>query len=508
MFILDAIKTYAKTDRIAHINRDETLSFAELDARSDAFAAYLLERFGEDRTPVVIYGHKEADILSCIFGALKSGRGYVPVDRSVPAARAAQIVSQVAPKAIVNFGGLESSGGAVPLETDEIKRILQIPPKGELPREYWISENRPAYILFTSGSTGIPKGVPITVNNLTHFYRGLLPYYPQKEGGVILNQISYSFDVSGCSLLAGLSRGMTLFTVDANMVENIGVLFVWLQQSGLTMWVSTPSFAELCVQSKAFTEKLLPSLEQFLFCGEVLTHTLCDQLAERFPRARIVNTYGPTEATVLVTAAEITAEMRGDSRPIPIGRPIEGIELRLADVSEGAAEQEEQTGELLILGDSVGPGYLGRSDLTEKAFFHDAATGLRGYRTGDLCYRKGELYYYQGRRDNQLKLNGFRIEVEDIENNLEKVPNVARAAVIPVGSGDKIQYLAAFLLLEHPDGLSNLKRSILVKQRLAQLLPAYMIPRKIFALDAFPLNVNGKIDKKELTRRLREEGRS
>lgn len=331
--------------------------------------------------------------------------------------------------------------------------------------------------------------------------RGLLPFYPQ-EGGVILHQVSYSFDVSGCAVYAGISRGMTLFTIDHAMAANLQECFAALEKSGLTLWVSTPSFAELCVQSERFSQALLPCLGQFLFCGEVLTHTLCDTLAQRFPSARILNTYGPTEATVLVTAAEITGEMGQGSRSVPIGRAIDGVTLRLEqDGKEVMADG--QTGELLILGPTVGPGYFGRPDLTEKSFFIDRKTGLRGYRTGDLCYQKDGLFYYCGRADNQLKLNGYRIELEDIEANLQKLPNIQRAAVAPVRDGDgKVRYLAAFLLLQEPDGLTPLKRSVALKKQAAEFLPPYMIPRKLLIVDAFPLNVNGKIDKKALAARL------
>ncbi len=331
--------------------------------------------------------------------------------------------------------------------------------------------------------------------------RGLLPFYPQ-EGGVILHQVSYSFDVSGCAVYAGISRGMTLFTIDHAMAANLQECFAALEKSGLTLWVSTPSFAELCVQSERFSQALLPCLGQFLFCGEVLTHTLCDTLAQRFRSVRILNTYGPSEAPAWVTAAEITEEMRKDSCPIPIGRPIDGVTLRLERNGQ-VVTGEEETGELQILGPTVGPGYWGRPDLTEKSFFTDRETGLRGYRTGDLCYQKGSRYYYCGRADNQLKLNGYRIEIEDVEANLQRLPGVRRAAVLPVRDGEgKAQYLAAFLLLEEPDGLTPLKRSIALKRQAAAYLPAYMIPRKFFAVDAFPLNVNGKIDKKALAARL------
>ena len=507
MLALQKLKEYAATDRTAIIHRGLRLSYRELDECSDTFAAFLLRQFGDDRSPVVICGNKELDFLCCALGALKSGRAYVPIEHSMPAERAGGILQAVQPKVIVDLCGLCVSlqtGEALVLDTGKTAEILSLMPQAAPGPQDWVKGQDAAYILFTSGSTGSPKGVAVAAGNLDNFCRGVLPWYP-KEGGVILDQVSYSFDVSGCAVYAGLCRGMTLFSIDSRMVEEPAELFSYLKESGLTFWVSTPSFAELCVQSRDFCMETLPQLTQFLFCGEVLTHTLCDALAERFPHARVINTYGPTEATVLVTAVEVTAGIRADSRPIPIGRAIDGVTLRLQPVPE----EDPDVGQLLILGDSVSLGYWKAPALTEGAFFTDPETGLRGYRTGDLCRCEDGMYYYCGRMDNQLKLNGFRVELEDIEHNLQKLPQILRAAVVPVWQGQKVEYLAAFVLLsdsgqQELSSLSPLRRSILFKKLAAQLLPGYMIPRKFFVVDSFPLNLNGKVDKKELLRRLQE----
>ena len=499
MFVLERIRAHAAAGRTALINRDERLSFGQLDRQSDAFAAHLIHTLGSDNhTPILIYGHKQTSILPCLFGALKAGHPYVPVDTTVPRDRLAIIVADVAPRLIVDFTGSLIAAGAAVLYPDTLSAILHSPPCCPVPESGWVTGEQTAYILFTSGSTGRPKGVPITAHNLTSFYGGLLPHLPIEEGGVILNQISYAFDVSCCALYAGLSRGMTLFTIDNQMTENMGLLFDCLSKSGLTIWVSTPSFAEMCIQSGTFTDARLPDLRQFLFCGEVLTHKLCDQLSARFGRADILNTYGPTEATVLVTAVRVTEAMRASSLPIPIGCPIAGTTLRIIDKNRHETTSDDTPGELLILGDSVGPGYLGRPDLTAERFFTDEQTGKRGYRTGDIAFYKGGLAYYSGRADNQLKLNGFRIEIEDIEHNLARLDGIARAAVVPVSEEGRVQYLVAFVLLEGAGGLSPIKRTIQLKKQAGEVLPAYMIPRRFIAVDAFPLGTSGKIDKKAL----------
>jgi D-alanine--poly(phosphoribitol) ligase subunit 1 len=493
VFVLDAIKKYAKSDRVAWYghSRDAALGFAALEARSEAFAAWLLARLGSDRSPVVVYGSKHVDFLPCVFGALKSGRAYVPVDSALPPARAKEIAEDVQPKAVIDLTGLLDIPGTETIGSSVLSEILRDKPEGEIPRGKWVSGNDTAYILFTSGSTGRPKGVPITAENIAAFDSGLAPYYNEITAGhgnekpfVVLDQVSYSFDVSCCSLYAGLSRGMTLFAIED--AQDMAGVYSRLGGSGLGLWVSTPSFAELCLHAKSFRKELLPELRAFLFCGEALTHKLCDELAGRFPNARILNTYGPTEATVLVSAVWVTDAMRQSGLPIPIGAPIAGTRL-----------ERDDKGELLIIGESVGPGYLNRPDLTGERFF-TAEDGLRGYRTGDICEMAGGLWYYRGRADNQIKLNGYRVELEDIEKNLAKLPNVLQAAVVPVWEDGRVRELAAFVLLEAEDGLSPLKRGIALKKQAAELLPAYMLPRRIIALAAFPLNINGKRDRKAL----------
>ncbi|MDR2908559.1 MAG: AMP-binding protein [Oscillospiraceae bacterium] len=497
MFILDRIAQLKKTDRIALINREERLSYAGLDERSEAFAAWLLKNPEGARGPVVICGGKETDFLPCVFGALKAGLPYVPVDAVNPPERIREIISDAGSGVTVDFSGL-LSGDCDVISPGELSDILQSPPVADVPPGLRVSGEDIACILFTSGSMGRPRGVPVSADNLMSFAGGFSPLLGEGDGGVILNQVSYAFDVSGCSLYGGISRGMTLFTVDREMVANPGVLFHWLARSGLTAWVSTPSFAEICMSADTFRQPLLPLLERFIFCGEVLTHSLCDQLAARFPNAQVINTYGPTEATVLVTEVTVTQEMRDDSRPIPIGHPTKGTQLRVAEEGSLVPLEDGCQGELLILGGNVAPGYYRQPGLTAERFFHDQATGLRGYRTGDICCRENGLFYFLGRADSQIKLGGYRIELEDIEHNLALVKNVSRAAVIPVVEKGKARYLVAFILLEEEDGLSPLTRAISIKKQAAEFLPAYMIPRKIIAIDSFPLGVSGKTDKKSL----------
>lgn len=511
MFILEKIAEYAKTDRVALINREEQLTFAQMDAYSDALAAYLLDQFGTtDKTPVVIYGHKQTEMLPCMYGALKAGRAYVPVDITVPADRVRDILEAVKPKLFLDLADI-CAGGEIPAElygqrgdTAAVREIFAQYAGQKPDASHWVQDQDPCYILFTSGSTGKPKGVPISKANLSNLYREFAGWVAAAEGQIIMNQISYSFDVSVVSVYVGMALGKTLYTIDKGMMENLPELYAHLGTSQIAVWVSTPSFAEMCAISDRFDDSLMPKMERFIFCGEVLTHKLTETLFARFPGRAVINTYGPTEATVLVTAMEVTPAMLADTRPIPIGVPLP--EVRFAIVDEAGNELPEgETGELLIISDNVSAGYFGRPDLTAQRFFTWERDGLckRGYRTGDAVYRLGDYYYFCGRIDFQIKLNGYRIELEDIENNMMRVTNVARAVVLPVSKGEKIDHLVAFVMLQKKSELSALKTGLAIKEELKQYLPSYMIPRKIVLRESFPINTNGKVDRKQLALELK-----
>ena len=499
MFILEALEHYAKTDRIAIRYHDEQVSFAALNRMSDAFAAYLRRTLPDDGRPVMLYGHKQSVLPACMFGALKAGRGYIPVDTTYPPDRAAQILRDAQPAVLVDLCAAGLSAEHTLCEAELAQILTQ--PAPSAPRSGWIRPEQTAYLLFTSGSTGTPKGVQITAGNLAAFHAGAKPWFARlPEGGAFLNEISYSFDVSVCALYEALSRGMTLWTADRQTLESPQALFALLRAAKPDAWVSTPSLAEFCIHSAQFCAELMPQVRQFLFCGEVLTKKLAAELMRRFPGVPVINAYGPTETTVFVTGVEITRDMLDADEPLPIGRPFETVQAIIAD-DHGRPLPDGEAGELLVLGEAVSPGYLGRPELNEALFFR-TEDGLRGYHTGDLCRMADGMLYYLGRLDGQIKLNGFRVELEDVEQNLVKLPNIARAAVLPVWQDGRVTALTAFVLLEKPDGESALQRARRIKTALAGRLPSYMIPRKILAVDSFPLNTNGKIDKKQLAAQL------
>ena len=505
--ILNNVQRYAREGRIAAIDEaGNKLSYQQLWDGSESLGSYVLQQ-NKPGQPVVIWGDKENEALICIYAALKVGRPYVFIPSFFPASRVEAILQ-------ISAGNLAFSVCDVPfpyegadvnvIEKAEVLRLISAYSGQTVPAENWGTAPQLSNIFFTSGSTGMPKGVAITVNNLSN----LLPaaenmwFAGVDADKMILNFSSYSFDASVVCLFIALNRGMTLLTVDSELTGDVDALMAYISQYPLAFWSSTSSFAEMCLASDRFCERYLPHMRAILFGGEVLTHKLCAELAVRFPGAAVLNGYGPTEATLAITTAVVTQQIRNASAPIPIGVPMsDEIVIRVVDENLQELPYGE-AGELVVISNSVSKGYLNRPDLTEKVFFFDETLGKRGYRTGDLCCFADGMFHYRGRIDNQIKLNGYRIEIEDIENNFTKAQNITRAAVLPVmdDAGERVDHITAFVTLQQKGNLSELAQRIQILKEVGAYLPAYMLPRKIYVVDAFPLNTNGKIDKKELAR--------
>ncbi|SFD44103.1 D-alanine--poly(phosphoribitol) ligase subunit DltA [Clostridium uliginosum] len=499
MKVLDSIDKFAKTDRIAVKCLDKELTYKELKNYSDKIAKYLLEEFKEDRTPIIIYGNKKNEILPVMMGALKSGRAYVPLDITFPEQRVNQIINEIKPKVIFNFtDSCLKIEEALEINYNDLKDILNKTISVRISNDNWVKEDENCYILFTSGSTGKPKGVQISKRNIDSFTEWFERYLEFDEcPGNILNQISYSFDVSVIPIYIGMANGKTLFSLNKDTLEDLHILFNELTNSNIDCWVSTPALAEICSNFDDFNKSNIKKLSTFVFAGEVLTKKLVRELMNRFPKTRMINGYGPTEATVLISAIDINDDMLSDERSIPIGYPISNCELNIVD-EHGNKVKEGQKGELVVIGDSVSKGYFNNPEITNKVFF-TTSQNQQGYKTGDLAYYQNGIIYYCGRKDFQIKLNGFRIEIEDIENNLRKVQNINNVVVFPIFNEEhKISHLTAYIVLNEENELSNLKNAMLIKNELKKLIPSYMIPRNIKILKEFPLNTNGKIDRKKL----------
>jgi len=512
--------------RLAHRHREQFLTYEELKNYSDALAVWLFHNMRHDplkHVPIVVYGHKESEMLVLFLACIKAGYPYIPVDISVPAERLLKILETSEAVAILSPVSIPQEVKKSGIFCQEQIRLSDVyffsPQNGKPALEWQIDLDDVWYIIFTSGSTGEPKGVQITRCALESFVNWINQQYtPTPEQEVFLNQAPFSFDLSVMDLYMALSNGSTLWSVDQEQIADAKDLFQSLHASQLTYWISTPSFAEMCLMDPSFTEKLLPMLRYFLFCGEVLPNDVASRLLERFPQARVINLYGPTECTVAVSGVNITTQIAGSSEPLPVGRNSMDCRIYICDPEDldGVTSAStpflkalppEEKGEIVIAGENVSIGYLNRPELTKRAFFrwYDEGICQKAYRTGDIGYWQNGQLFYVGRRDFQVKLHGYRIELGEIEEQLRKLPEIENAIVLPVVRRGKNAALQAFIKLSanledstQEDIQVSINMEHQLRQKLGKVLSNYMLPQRYTFIQNMPLTANGKIDRKAL----------
>lgn len=479
----------------------EVHTYHDLKVDSDSLAAKIDSLALPEKSPVVVFGGQEYDMLATFVALTKSGHAYIPIDSHSALERVTAIVEVAQPSLIIAINEFPLKDVNIPiLDLAAVQAAFAAKHPYEIVHPVKSDDNY--YIIFTSGTTGKPKGVQISHDNLLSFTNWMItdkefatPARPQ-----MLAQPPYSFDLSVMYWAPTLALGGTLFAVPSAITQDFKQLFETILNLPIAIWTSTPSFADMAMLSEDFNAEKMPGITHFYFDGEELTVKTAQKLRDRFPNARIINAYGPTEATVALSAVAITDDMLTNMKRLPIGYTKADSPTFVIDEDGNKLPNGEQ-GEIIISGPAVSKGYMNNPEKTAEAFFE--FEGLPAYHTGDVGTMTDEgLLLYGGRMDFQIKFNGFRIELEDVSQNLNKSQYVDSAVAVPRYNKDhKVQNLLAYVILK--DGVKEqFEREIditkAIKEDLQYIMMSYMMPSKFLYRDSLPLTPNGKIDIKGL----------
>lgn len=477
-------------DRIAYDYLGQTNTYGDLKKRSDAWAHKIASLDIPDKAPIMIWGGQNFEMVASFLGCVKSGHAYIPI-ASYSNAERLTMIQEVSKSEVVlaidELPDIDLNGVQV-VKPDEVEDGNY-----DIDEKNFVEDDDNFYIIFTSGTTGKPKGVQISHKNLLSFVNWELTDFDLPENPSFLAQAPYSFDLSVMSLYPALVAGGKLVVLPHDVTQNFAQLFATLPKLQFNVWVSTPSFAQMCFLDRTFDGEHHPDLTHFLFCGEELPHSEAAMLKKKFPNSHIFNTYGPTETTVAVTQVEITDEVLEKYDRLPIGRAKEDTRITI-DTSKGDKPGE---GEIIIEGPSVSKGYMNNPEKTEAAFFKKDGDKYLSYRTGDAGFFDGDMLFYRGRIDFQIKFNGYRIELEEINFYLTKNDLVRYGVAAPKYNKDHtVKQIVAEIELK--DGVrrkySDAELTKLIREDLAKNVMPYMIPQRYVYRDALPISQNGKVD--------------
>ncbi|HEX7331329.1 MAG TPA: amino acid adenylation domain-containing protein [Pyrinomonadaceae bacterium] len=473
-------------ERVALICGEQRISYGELEARADQLAHYLKALGVGPERFVGLLLERSADLVVAILAVLKAGGAYLPLDPAYPEERLRFMLEDTRAGILITQNSLlglaeklaANSNVVVCFERDR-NVIANQPASTPVPTA--IAENM-AYVIYTSGSTGIPKGVVINHASAVVMVQWARDYFTREQLAGVLASTSISFDLSVFELFAPLHAGGAVI-----LSENVLQLPLLPARNEVTLVNTVPSaIAELLRAAS-----VPPNVKTFCLAGEALSRELVDGIYAPGTTREVFNLYGPSEDTTYSTYALISQEETG--APV-IGRPLSETQLYVLDAA-GQPVPVGVPGELFIGGRGLGRGYWHRPDITADRFVPDpfgAKPGARLYRTGDLVrYRQDGMLEYLGRVDHQVKVRGYRIELEEIESALRRHAQVKEAVVV-VTERNADKGLLAYVVMHSETTAEELRNWLLER------LPAYMLPQGFIFLDELPLTPNGKTDRKAL----------
>ena len=472
-----------------------TISFQELDALSNRVAHFLVSKGFVKGDVIAIFNNKSPLGYACMLAALKTGIVYANLDLTSPYQRIKKIIERCAPKLILFDVDCDIKESVAALQINCVELYNHFSDElNNFSDETYVTMSSvtgadPAYIMFTSGSTGFPKGAVITHANLLNFITWGQTTYNVTTDDIFTNANPIYFDNSVFDFYVSLFSGAQLVPITNDLARDPFVLVKEVAKAGCTSWFSVPSLLIYLMTTKAITKDSLPAMKRFIFGGEGFPKPKLKKLYDMYSgSARLYNVYGPTECTCICSSYLVNEGDFEDMNSLTtLGYLAPNFDYVIRD------ENADRVGELCLKGPNVGAGYYNDAERTAKVFIQNPYNSNYNeivYCTGDLVAVDGEgKIHFKGRADNQVKHMGYRIELEEIESLLNTLAYVNEAAVIYEKLGDSLGQIVAFVsLLSAADDKQ-------VTADIKGLVPEYMVPRKVIVLGDLPKNQNGKIDR-------------
>lgn len=504
----------AHPHRVALELGEQLLTYAELWERGGRIANSLNGCLDPSAPLVALFANRSVTAYSGILGILAAGRGYVPLNPKFPVDRTLSMLSASGCKAVVVGEECEEavksllpkvrepltwllpdrrdSAGIENFAPHRVITAMDMPGVAD-PRDPRVDGQATAYLLFTSGSTGTPKGVAVSQGNVTSYLSYVGPRYAIHPEDRCSQNFDLTFDLSVHDLFACWDAGAAL----CPFPEQYLVPASLINEKELTVWFSVPSVAMFASKLHLLEPGAFPSLRLSLFCGEALSARLATAWEQAAPNSIVENIYGPTEATIAITHYRwdpVRSPPECVRGIVPIGWMFDGQECAVVDDNLSPMPTGE-TGELCLAGSQVTAGYLHDPLRTRQQFVQlPGSAQTNWYRTGDLVKKdeRGCLYYL-GRKDHQVKISGYRVELQEIEHVLREAANTELAVAVPwpVSEGTASGIVAVI------GGLDSSHDALIIKL-CAERLPKYMVPTQIYHFADLPLNVSGKLDRPKI----------
>lgn len=482
-------------DNIAVMDEKGTVTYREYQKKSAAVARRIIEcNGGKTRLPVVVYLEKSKEVLVSFLGVAYSGCFYSPIDINMPRLRVEKILEVLDPGIVITTNELRKTFDSFGYRGRYIIYEDVMPDGADMevvgPVLEKIIDTDLLYVLFTSGSTGIPKGVSICHRSVIDYIDWVTEEFAVSSEDVFGNQAPFYFDNSILDIYSCLKTGATLNIIPRKLFFQPVPLLEYIKRNEINTIFWVPSALTVVSKLKAFRNvDVSKTLKRVLFCGEVMPNKQLNIWRKYLPEAVYANLYGPTEITDACTFYVVDREF-SDEEPLPIGRPMRNTEILVLNDEDRPVEGEE-IGELCVRGTSLALGYYNNPEKTKAAFVQNplnTAVPEIIYRTGDLVrYNEfGELIYLS-RKDFQIKHLGHRIELGEIETAVSSLDQITLCCCL---YNEKRQEIVLFI---DADFSKNF-----IREKLLNLVPEYMIPGKVIYVEDMPVNANGKIDRVRL----------